>query len=241
MAEDASTAPRTFVLVHGAWHGAWCWRRVADLLQTRGHQVFAPTLTGLADRSHLLGAGINLDTHIADIVNLVKWEGLDGIVLVAHSYAGFPVSGAIERIFDQVASVVFLDAFIPENGQKSLDLASEFARKSTREAIARGGIANPAPKAAQFAVNERDRAWVDAKLTPQPIGVALQPIRLTGARERIAKKTYIRAAQYPQPAFDGYYAAKKADPSWRTCEVPCGHDVMIDMPERLVDILLDAA
>ncbi|MGH7247023.1 MAG: alpha/beta fold hydrolase, partial [Pseudomonadota bacterium] len=195
----------------------------------------------LADRSHLLCADIDLDTHIADLVNLAKWEDLDGIVLVAHSYGGFPVSGAIEQMFDRVASAVFLDAFVPEDGQKGLDVASEFSRKGTLEAMARGEIAQAPPPAERFAVNERDRAWVDGKLTPQPVGVALQPIRLAGALERLQKKTYIRAPQYKQPAFDACYRAKKADPSWRTYEVPCGHDVMIDMPERLAEILLEAA
>jgi pimeloyl-ACP methyl ester carboxylesterase len=89
----AQTAPKTFVLVHGAWHGGWCWRRVADQLESQGHKVYAPTLTGLGERSHLMSASIRLDTHITDVVNLVKWEGLDNIVLVGHSYAGVVISG----------------------------------------------------------------------------------------------------------------------------------------------------
>lgn len=243
MTEDPVTlaAPKTFVLVHGAWHGGWCWRRVGGFLQQRGHKVFTPTLTGLADRSHLLRADISLDTHIADIVNLVRWENLDTIVLVGHSYGGFPVSGAIEQIFDRIASVVFVDAFLPEDGQKTVDLASEFAREAMLEAIAKGEIANPAPTAARFAVNERDRAWVDAMLTPQPLGASTQPIKLSGLRERVAKKSYIRAAKYPQPRFDAYFRAKKADPSWRTYEIPCGHDIMLDMPDQLAEILLEVA
>jgi pimeloyl-ACP methyl ester carboxylesterase len=231
--------PKIFVLVHGAWHGGWCWRRVSDSLQSKGHKVFAPTLTGLGERSHLMSKDIVLDTHVADVVNVIKWEGLTDICLVAHSYGGFPVSGAIEQIADRVASVVYLDAFMPEDGQKSIDVASEFSRKGTLEAIAKGEISRPAPKAETFHVNEKDRAWVDSKLTPQPVGVALQPIKLTGAREKVAKKTYIRAPVYPQPAFDKYYAARKADPSWRTYEVDGGHDVMVDRPDRLVEIMLE--
>src|SRR6266852_1071821 len=230
---------KTFVLVHDAWHGGWCWRRVSDLLENKGHKVFAPTMTGLGERSHLMSKEVVLDTHIADIVNVIKWEELRGICLVAHSYGGFPVSGVLEQVLDRVASLVFLDAFVPEDGQRSLDVASEFSRKGTLEAVAKGEISRPPPKAETFHVNEKDRAWVDSKLTAQPVGVALQPIRFTGAREKVAKKTYIRAPKYPQPAFDKYYAAKKADPSWRTYEVPCGHDVMVDMPDRLVEILLE--
>jgi len=238
---QAQAGARTFVLVHGAWHGGWCWRRVADLLAKRGHKVFAPTLTGLGDRSHLISGSVNLDTHITDVVNVIKWENLTDICLVAHSYGGWPVSGAIEQVPDRIAAVVYLDAFVPEDGQRGLDLASDFSRKGTLAAIEKGEVSRPAPKAETFFVNDKDRAWVDSRLTAQPVGVALQPIRLAGAREKIAKKTYIRAPAYPQPAFDKALAAKKSDPSWRTYEVPSGHDVMVDMPERLLEILLEVA
>jgi hypothetical protein len=232
---------KTFVLVHGAWHGGWCWRRVSDLLQQRGHKVFAPTLTGLGERSHLMSKDVDLDTHIADIVNVIKWEDLDGVCLVPHSYAGWPTSGAIEHVLERISSIVFLDASLPEDGQKAVDFASEFTRKGTLDAIAKGERGCPAPPAAAFHVNDKDRAWVDSKLTPQPVGVLMQPIRLTGARERVANKTYIRAPVFPQPAFDQAYARTKADPSWRTYEAPGGHDVMIDQPQWLVDVLLQAA
>jgi pimeloyl-ACP methyl ester carboxylesterase len=230
---------RTFVLVHGAWHGGWCWRRVTDRLERAGHKVYAPSLTGLADRSHLMSKDINLDTHITDIVNLVKWKDLTDVCLVAHSYGGWPVSGAIEQALDRIASVVFVDAFLPEDGQRGFDFASEFSRKALLEAVAKGEAGRPAPKAEMFKVNEADRAWVDSKLTPQPNGVALQPIRLTGAREKVVRKAYIRAPLYPQPAFDAAYARTKADPTWRTYEVDGGHDVMVDRPDRLTEILLE--
>jgi pimeloyl-ACP methyl ester carboxylesterase len=234
-------ARKTFVLVHGAWHGGWCWRRVADLLEARGHKVFAPTLTGLGERSHLLSAAINLDTHITDVVNVLKWEDLTDVILCGHSYGGWPITGAIEQALERISSVVYLDAFLPENGQKPLDLASEFARKGTLEAMAKGELGRSNPSAATFHVNDKDRAWVESKLTPQPIGVMLQPIKLTDAVERVKKKIYIRAPQYPQPAFDAFYRAKKADPSWRTYEAACGHDVMVDAPEWLFEALLEAA
>jgi pimeloyl-ACP methyl ester carboxylesterase len=237
----AQSAPKIFVLVHGAWHGGWCWRRVADLLEKQGHKVFTPTLTGLGERSHLMSADITLDTHITDVVNVIKWEDLRDICLVAHSYGGWPVSGALEQVLDRVSSVIFLDAFVPEDGQKGFDFASDFSRKGTIEAQQKGEISRPAPPASAFRVNDKDLAWVQSKLTPQPLALAFSAIKLTGAREKVAKKTYIRAPAYPQPAFDKYYAAKKADPSWRTCEVSSGHDVMVDAPERLTEILLESA
>jgi len=109
----------TFVLVHGAWHGGWCWRRVADRLRHDGHAVFAPTLTGLGERSHLLRPGIDLATHVADIVNVMQWERLSDVVLCGHSYGGFVISGVAEATPALIRSIVFLDAFLPEKATRS--------------------------------------------------------------------------------------------------------------------------
>ena len=204
--------------------------------------MFTPTMTGLGERSHLVDAKVNLDTHITDIVNVIKWENLSDICLVVHSYGGWPGSGAIEHTLDRISSIVWLDAFKPEDGQRGFDFASEFSRKALLAAVEKGEPGRQAPTAEAFHVNAKDRAWVDSKTTPQPNGVALQPIRLTGAREKVAKKTYIRAAKYPQPAFDQALAECKADKSWRTFEATnSGHDVMVDAPEWLVDVLLQVS
>src|SRR6202167_6712175 len=143
-------ARKTFVLVHGAWHGGWCWRRVADILEKHGHKDFAQSLTGNGDRSHLLSKDVILDTHIADIVNLVTWEDPKEVCLVAHSYGGWPASGALEQIHDRVASIVWLDAFKPEDGQKGTDFASELSRKALEEAVAKGAPARKGPPAETF-------------------------------------------------------------------------------------------
>jgi len=233
--------PHTFVLVHGAWHGGWCWRRVADLLEQGGHKVFTPTLTGLGERSHLLRAGINVSTHVADVVNVLKWERLSDVVLCGHSYGGLVVSGAAEQMADKIGSIVFLDAFLPENGDAMADLTSQAVRDGLKSATERGDLGVAPRPAAAFLVNEKDQAWVDALCVPQPIGCMTEKLKLTGARERIGKKAYIRAAAYPNPGFDKAYARVKADPAWRTYQVPCGHDVMVDMPQRLAEILLEVA
>lgn len=241
-AAHAQGPSKTFVLVHGAWHGGWCWRRVSDLLEKNGHKVFSPTLTGLGERSHLLSKDVNLDTHITDIVNVIKWEDLQNICLVVHSYGGWPGSGAIEQIGDQVSSIVWLDAFKPENGQRVADFTNETFRKSLLAAIEKGESGFPAPNAERFLVNEKDRATVNSKLSPQPTGSYLQPITLSNAREKVPKKTYIRATRFPLPAFDKALADCKADKSWRTFETAApGHDVMIDTPEWLVDTLLQVS
>ena len=111
----------TFVLVHGAWHGSWCWKRVRKALQARGHDVFTPTLTGLAERSHLLAPNVNLDTHIDDVVGLIKWEDLSDVVLCGHSYGGCVISGAADRVAQRIGALVYLDAFVFADGQCLLD------------------------------------------------------------------------------------------------------------------------
>jgi pimeloyl-ACP methyl ester carboxylesterase len=231
--------PKTFVLVHGAWHGGWCWPRVADRLRARGHIVFTPTLTGLGERAHLLHPGINLTLHVADVVSVIKYEQLADIVLVGHSYGGCVISGVAEAMPDAIRSIVFLDAFIPDSGEAMLDLVQPAVEEVIRAALTRGDTTVPVRDAAAFRVNEKDRAWVDSLSRPQPMGTMTEKIKLTGARERIPKKTYIRATGYPNVSFDKAYARTKADRSWRTYEVACGHDVMIDDPDRLTEILLE--
>jgi pimeloyl-ACP methyl ester carboxylesterase len=231
----------TFVLVHGAWHGGWCWQRVADRLRGGGHTVFTPTLTGLGERSHLLRAGIDLGTHITDIVNVMKWEGLSDVVLCGHSYGGFVISGVAEQMAPAIRSIIFLDAFVPRNGESVLDLTGPAVQEGVRNALQRGDISIPPRAAEAFGVNEADRAWVDRLCVGQPIGTFTDKIALTGARDRIARKSYIRAKSYANPGFDRALGEVRSDPSWRSYEVPSGHDVMVDMPERLTEILLEVA
>ena len=231
---------KTFVLVHGAWHGGWCWKYVRDALTAQGHEVFTPTLTGLGERSHLMSKDITLDTHIADIVNLVRFERLHDICLVGHSYGGWPVSGALEKISEHVSSVVYLDAFLPQHGQAGIETQSPESAASVHAAVARGDIARKGPSAAAFGVKPEHQAWVDAMMTPQPIGVSFTPITLTGARERVAKKAYIRASAYAQPTFDEHLASCKAA-GWRTVELDIGHDVMVDAPHELAQLLIELA
>ncbi len=238
---QAQGAQKTFVLVHGTWHGGWCWRRVADALESKGHKVYAPSLTGLADRSHLLTKDVNLTTHVNDVVNLVKWEDLKDVVLVGHSSAGFVITQAAEQIGPSVASIVYLDAFVPQPGDNLISLANPGPRKALEDAVARGDlVAKPVPSVA-FKVNEKDRPWVDAKCTAHPLAAVVEKITGAGAREKIARKTYIRASGFDSPVFDQTLAKLKAASGWKTYEVSSGHDVMVDMPDRLAEILLEVA
>jgi pimeloyl-ACP methyl ester carboxylesterase len=162
----------TYILVHGAWHGSWCWKRVRAALQSAGHNVFTPTLTGLGERSHLNSAAVDLSTHIADIVNLIKWEELSDVVLCGHSYAGCVITGVADQIPDRIRALVFLDAFVLENGESLIDtVPSEVAQAICDQAKAtgEGWKVNPVPAHLVGVRDPHDVAWVDAQCTSQAI------------------------------------------------------------------------
>lgn len=231
--------PRTFVLVHGAGHGAWAWRRVSDLLRAAGHRVFAPTLTGLAERSHLMRGDITLETHIQDVANLFQWEDIERATLVAHSYGGWVVTGAAERLEGKLAALAYVDAFLPDEGQRGYDLLNPQQKAQFDEARAKGEASRPGPTSTALRIQRpADAAWVDAHITPQPLGVSMQAVRINGAIDRVPLKLYIRTPLFPQPVFDASLARCQADPAWRTAVMAgCGHDPMIDDPEALVALL----
>lgn len=238
--EGGAVAGRTFVLVHGSWHGGWCWRRVANRLQARGFRVYTPTLTGLAERSHLLTPEVTLDTHVADLVNLFRWEELSGVTLVGHSFGGWTVTGAVEKVVSRVSSIVYLDAFLPEDGQRPLDLLQPAQRQEWTEAWARGEAGRSPPAAASFALTEpADVLWVDKQMTPNPLGAYMTRLQLTGARERVARKAYVRAAKFANPRFDEHFNKLRADPAWTAVTMDCGHEVMLDKPDELTEFLIE--
>jgi pimeloyl-ACP methyl ester carboxylesterase len=227
---------KTFVLVHGAWHGGWCYARVAQRLRRNGHLVFTPTLTGVADRSHLLNEGINLDTHVLDVANLLQWENLRDVVLCGHSYGGMVITGVADRMADRIGALVYLDAFLPEDGQSLFDLSPpETGKALMAGAMKNDGYKVPPIPAAVFKVNAADCAWVDAQCTPHPLGTMTQKLRLTGAHKKIRNRLYIWASGR-ESVFRPIHERLQKDPAWRTASVPCGHDVMLDMPDQLTEL-----
>jgi pimeloyl-ACP methyl ester carboxylesterase len=225
--------PSTFVLVHGAAHGGWCWQRVADRLIAKGHRVFAPTLTGLCERSHLLNDKVDLTTHVNDVVNEIKWKDLDQVVLVGHSYGGMVITGVAEQVGSRLASIVYVDAFLPNDGQSMLDVVNQYAPGWTPPA----GPFSGADFAAFMEVNEKDRAWVASKLTEQPPGTATEKLRVSGAFLRVPRKSFIGVMKGEQPFFKAVADRYATDSAWQVHQVDCGHDVMIDKPDELTAIL----
>lgn len=221
-----------FVLVHGAWHGGWCWERVAKLLRAEGHDVYAPTHTGVCERSHLASPDIDLMIHVTDVVNEIKWKELQDFVLVGHSYGGMVVTGVAEQMADRISSIVYLDAFLPQDGESLYDIVGS-------SHPAEGGLVAPL-SAEFFAVNDQDRDWVNRMMTMQPEKTFTQPLRVTGKVEGIAKKAYVRALQGAIPPFEIIYKRLEQDPTWRCLEIDCGHDVMLDKTEDIARILGEA-
>lgn len=240
---DTSPAAMTFVLVHGGWHGGWSWNRVSPLLRAAGHDVWVPTLTGLADRAHLLTAATDLETHIQDIVGLLEYEELERVVLVGYSYAGMVITGVAALAPQRLSHLVDLDAFVPTEGDTLLGLLPPDRQAFYREqAATRGdGWRVPPPPVAALGVTDLvDLAWLEAKLTDQPLRSFEQPL----ARNAPAAlpRTYIHCIEGPIAASFAPFAARaQAESDWRYHELATGHDAMILAPEALADVLLGVA
>jgi pimeloyl-ACP methyl ester carboxylesterase len=225
----------TFVLVPGAFHGGWCYGRTAKLLRDRGHIVFTPTLSGLAERAHEFSGNINLSTHIEDIVNLIRVEQLNQVVLCGHSYGGMVITGIGSTITEKIAAIVYLDAFLPSDNQSLFDIIGPEGRQRFLDSAGKLGGIGVAPFTAEYMrVNEEDRAWVDRLCTKHPIATFIEKVNSTSAVERIPRKHYIMAENFGfQWAFDKI----KDRPGWTRETVKCGHDVMIDDPGFLANRL----
>lgn len=227
----------TFVLVHGAWHGGWCWSRVARLLRGQGHDVFTPTLTGVGERTHLNVVSVDLSLHVRDVLNLLDWEDLSDVVLCGHSYGGMVITGVADRVPDRIRALVYLDAMVPDDGQSAFDLVGERARARFLDGAATNRAMIPPIPAAGFSVNAADAAWVDAKCVPMPLACMVERIALTGAHERVARRSYVCATGWGKTVFMGVRDRLREKPGWTLHDMPVGHDVMVDDPAGLAQLL----
>jgi pimeloyl-ACP methyl ester carboxylesterase len=228
----------TFVLVHGAWHGGWCWRSVRDLLEQSGHRVYNPSLTGLGERKHLARPDIDLDTHIEDVASVLEMEDLREVVLVGHSYGGMVVTGAADRAPARIKRLVYLDAFVPENGKCTLDYVVPERAARMREEGERAGSVTPPPVSLWGLTKPEHIEFVKPREVRHPYRTMAQPVRLTNvsALARIPK-TFVYCSSPATGSFDTFAAKYRNEPGWRFHELKTGHDAMILMPEAVADIL----
>jgi pimeloyl-ACP methyl ester carboxylesterase len=244
MSVAMSATPPAFVLVHGAWQGNWVWERVAERLRAAGHRVYTPSLTGLGERAHLAGPHIDLETHIADVTGVIEHHELDGVVLCGHSYGGMVVAGAADRLAPRIGSLVFLDAFVPTNGKSLFDIQPPEMAQHMRDAAKAEGDGWRIKRLGgnYFRVaNPDDVARLDRRAVDHPIGTMEQKADLTGAWEKIPHLAYIRASGHSRGPFGQFLERFRQDERWQCFEVPCGHNVMLDLPDALSGILLGCA
>lgn len=228
-----------FVLVHGARHGGWYWKKVVSLLHAAGHDVFAPTLTGLGERVHLAHPGIDLDTHITDIVNVLVYKDVTDMVLVGHSYGGMVITGVADREPERVRHLVYLDAFVPADGESLIGLLpAERAARFEEDVRAHGeGWYIPFGSLERFGVTDAaDLAWATPKLVPQPVETFRQPLRLQHGIPSSIPSTYILCNQFP--GFVDIARRVRHQPGWHCYELPRSHNAMSTMPRELTDLLL---
>ena len=218
----------TFVLVPGACHGGWWFEPLAEQLRRRGHRAHALTLTGLGERSHLLHAGVNLETHIQDVLNMLAAEQVEDAVLVGHSYAGMVLSGVADRAPERVDSLVYVDAFVPADGDSCWTLTTDEQREWYLDVGETGYAVPPLP-------------FFDPRATAHPLAALLQRVRLTGDLTRFRRRDYVYATVWDgRSPFTPTYERLRDDPLWTVHALDSRHNVLRDAAEELLEILLES-
>jgi len=229
-----------FVLVHGAWHGAWCWKRILPGLWRAGHRAFPVTLTGTGERAHLLSPDISLKTHIDDVAAVIEAEELRQAIVVGHSYAGIVITGLADRMPERIAHLVYLDAVVPLPGESWSSGHPPQTQVQRREAIAATGSIPPADPAL-FGLSGEDAEWVARRQTPQPGGVYDEALQFDAARVAALPRTFIDCTSPALATIAVMRERVRKEPGWQVHEIPTGHDPMISAPEELLRRLLAAA
>lgn len=241
----------TFVLVPGFWLGGWAWREVAEELRAAGHTVYPVTLTGLGERVHLAGPQVNLDTHVADVVNLIRYEDLYDVVLVGHSFAGSVIACAADQAPERIARLVYVDTWPLPDGVAHIEANSPEDRKAQEERVATQGEGwrLPMPPWEELdrgnelrGLGEAERRRMREYAVAQPFGTTTQPVRLTNPAREALPKTVIwcsMTAEEAQEMIDAYPAAcsELAKPGWQVVELPTGHWPMFSRPRELAELL----
>lgn len=239
-----------FVLVHGAWHGGWCWQRVMAALQRGGHRVHAVTLTGLGERAHLLSPSINLDTHIDDVMNLIEAEELSEVVLAVHSYAGMIGTAVADRLGQRLKHLVYVDAVVPKPGESwSSTQSSATQQQRLTAAQASTHFSFPPPDPEVFGLHDADREWVKRRQTPHPGNTYQAPLQFDVQRVAAVPRTFVNCTQPAlatiEPSRLRVKDPKFWDGAWlpnaKVVELKTGHDPMVSEPEALARILVESA
>ena len=224
------------VLVHGAWHGAWCWRKLLPGLWVAGHRAFAVDLTGLGARRHLFRPDIGLAHHVDDVVATLEAEELQQVVLVGHSYAGMVITGVADRCAERLAALVYLDAVVPESGESWSSTHTPATQAERRAQIAQhGGLIPPDPSA--FGLQGDDRDWVLRRQSLHPGGCYDEPLYFDTSRWSGLRRHFIDCQAPALPTVAASRQRARAQPGWQVAALQSGHDAMISAPDALVFLM----
>ncbi|MBK4735449.1 alpha/beta fold hydrolase [Noviherbaspirillum pedocola] len=229
-----------FVLVHGAWHGAWCWQRILPGLWRAGHRAFAVSLTGTGERAHQLAPDIRLADHIEDAAAVMEAEELQEAIVVGHSYGGLIITGLADRMPQRIARLVYVDAVVPLPGESWSSGHPESTRAQRRAAIAATGAIPPSDPAL-FGLSGDDANWISRRMRPQPGGVYDDPLHFDATRVAALPRSFIDCHAPALATIDPMRARVRAEPGWQVLEVATGHDPMISAPDALLHMLLAMA
>ena len=231
-------AEKTFVLVHGGFHGGWCWSRVASLLRARGHTVYTPTQTGCGERSHLMSKSITLDTFVDDIANVLLWEDLHDVVLVGHSFGGIAVTGVADRMPERISRLIYLDVVILESGETLFgQLPPDVVQARMKAAEPSGGVSIEPPPPGAFGVHDAQQCeWLVARLTSHPLGTYTSALTLAHPVANGVPAVYVQCTDPVFPSLQSTRDWVMAN-GMKTLQLHTAHDAMITAPELLTDLL----
>jgi pimeloyl-ACP methyl ester carboxylesterase len=231
-----STAPKTFLVCHGAWSAGWAWKKMHPLMQAAGHRLLTPSYTGLGERAHLAHQGLDLESHIQDMLNVIRYEDLRDIVLVGHSYGGMVATGVADRARDKVAQMIYIDAFVPGDGQSLFDL-NESGRAPLQKAAKEGDGWRVPPMQTPPDTSPADVEWLSTRRVQMPIKCFEQRLKLQGGPLTLPR-SYIYATRItPADTFGPFARMTKADPAWRYFEIDASHSPNVTAPQALMGLL----
>lgn len=235
--------PNTYVLAHGSWHGAWCWRRVADRLVGQGHRVFATSFTGMGERAHLLSPSITIDTFVADLVGLIEAEELHDVILVGHSFGGIPITGVADVAAGRLRHLVYLDGVVLESGRHSFSSLppDEAESRIQAAAAATDGLAKPvlAKLPAVWGINPDgpDHDWVMRRLTPHPLQTYVTALELRHPIGNGVPRTYVECTAPLHPMLEESRVLVKSLEGWDYVRLEAPHEAMITHPDEVAGLL----
>ena len=224
------------MVAHGAWSAGWAWKKLRPLMAGRGHRLWTPTYTGLGERSHLAGPQVDLQTHVTDIVQVLRMEDLSDVVLIGHSYGGMVATGVADRVPERLQRVIYLDAFVPEDGDSLASLTGQSAQ-SMRAAAEDGWKAAPRPVPPD--TPRADLAWIAARRMCHPVECFVQPLALTGAGAALPRHYIYALKTDERDTFGRFHQRAQATPGWTAHQIEASHNPHITVPETLAQLLDD--